>query len=209
MLDYVGIVKEFHLAFGQAAPDTETELDQKTRDLRVRLVLEEYLETVNALSTPGEVDRVELADGLADLIYVLAGTLASAGARFSDITEEAFNFFEPNAKLANARDINKADAIAAMGESVNLVKYGLVYKNDRVLKAGADMLLQDILAIAEGYNIPIETVFTEVHRSNMSKLGADGKPIRDATGKVVKGPNFFRPDIKKILDAHTSIQATP
>ena len=46
-----------------------------------------------------------------------------------------------------------------------------------------------------------EQAFNEVHRSNMSKLGEDGKPIRrDSDGKVLKGPNYFRPDIAQFLE---------
>lgn len=42
--------------------------------------------------------------------------------------------------------------------------------------------------------------FEEVHRSNMSKLGADGKPIyREEDGKVMKGPDYFKPDMKKFI----------
>ena len=46
----------------------------------------------------------------------------------------------------------------------------------------------------------IEEVFNEIQKSNMSKLGADGKPIFREDGKVLKGPNYFKPDIKTILD---------
>ncbi len=46
-----------------------------------------------------------------------------------------------------------------------------------------------------------EQAFNEVHRSNMSKLGEDGKPIRrESDGKVLKGPNYFKPDIAQFLD---------
>lgn len=45
-----------------------------------------------------------------------------------------------------------------------------------------------------------ETAFAEVHRSNMSKLGADGKPIlRESDGKVLKGPNYFKPDLSQFI----------
>lgn len=44
--------------------------------------------------------------------------------------------------------------------------------------------------------------FAEVHRSNMSKLGEDGKPIYREDGKVLKGPNFFRPDLAALLAKH-------
>lgn len=46
----------------------------------------------------------------------------------------------------------------------------------------------------------IQDVFDEIQRSNMSKLGADGKPIYREDGKVLKGPSYSRPDIKSILD---------
>ena len=43
-------------------------------------------------------------------------------------------------------------------------------------------------------------VFTEIHSSNMSKMGEDGKPILREDGKILKGPNYFRPNIQKILN---------
>tara|TARA_B100000508_G_scaffold141093_1_gene146627 strand:- start:147691 stop:148095 length:405 start_codon:yes stop_codon:yes gene_type:complete len=46
----------------------------------------------------------------------------------------------------------------------------------------------------------IEDVFNEIQRSNMSKLGEDGKPIYREDGKILKGKNYFKPDIKSILD---------
>jgi predicted HAD superfamily Cof-like phosphohydrolase len=46
----------------------------------------------------------------------------------------------------------------------------------------------------------IEEVFNEIQRSNMSKLGEDGKPIYREDGKVLKGPNYFKPNIKAILE---------
>ena len=46
-----------------------------------------------------------------------------------------------------------------------------------------------------------QTAFDEVQRSNMSKLGEDGKPIvREEDGKILKGPNYFKPDLKKIVE---------
>lgn len=54
--------------------------------------------------------------------------------------------------------------------------------------------------LKHGLQHVIEDVFDEIHRSNMSKLGEDGKPIYREDGKVLKGPNYFKPDIRKILD---------
>lgn len=54
--------------------------------------------------------------------------------------------------------------------------------------------------IEHGMQHKIEEVFNEIKKSNMSKLGADGKPIFREDGKVLKGPNYFKPDINSILN---------
>jgi predicted HAD superfamily Cof-like phosphohydrolase len=53
--------------------------------------------------------------------------------------------------------------------------------------------------IEHGLQHKIEEVFDEIQRSNMSKLGEDGLPIYREDGKVMKGPNYFKPDFEKIL----------
>ena len=53
--------------------------------------------------------------------------------------------------------------------------------------------------IAHGFQDKIEEIYDEIQRSNMSKLGSDGKPIYRKDGKVLKGPNYFKPDIEKVL----------
>ncbi|CEJ94725.1 hypothetical protein VHEMI10241 [[Torrubiella] hemipterigena] len=56
--------------------------------------------------------------------------------------------------------------------------------------------------IAHGMQDIIEDVFAEIHRSNMTKLGSDGKPIRrEGDGKILKGPNYSRPDLKGIVES--------
>ena len=63
--------------------------------------------------------------------------------------------------------------------------------------------LTDILYVTYGaghaFGINLDDCFREVQNSNMSKLSADGKPIYNQAGKVMKGPNYFKPDLKKIL----------
>ena len=54
--------------------------------------------------------------------------------------------------------------------------------------------------ITHGMQDVIDEVFEEIQRSNMSKLGRDGKPIYREDGKVLKGPNYFKPNIAKILN---------
>lgn len=60
-------------------------------------------------------------------------------------------------------------------------------------------LLYVVYGTAAAYGIPIDDVYREVHKSNMSKLGEDGKPIYREDGKVLKGPNYKAPDIESII----------
>ena len=75
-------------------------------------------------------------------------------------------------------------------------------QNDLIEVADAlgDMLYILCGTILEhGMQYKIEEVFEEIQRSNMSKLGADGKPIYREDGKVMKGPNYFKPQISDII----------
>ena len=55
--------------------------------------------------------------------------------------------------------------------------------------------------IEHGMQYKIDKVFSEIQNSNMSKLDDDGNPIYRKDGKVLKGPNYFKPNIKEILDS--------
>lgn len=102
---------------------------------------------------------------------------------------------------------------ATLGEAVNLLRYNLmkeeneeyyeaVQNNDLIEIADAlgDMLYILCGTIIEhGLQHKIEEVFDEIQRSNMSKLGADGKPVYREDGKVMKGPNYFKPNFEEIL----------
>lgn len=83
-----------------------------------------------------------------------------------------------------------------------LREYQDAYNNDDLVEM-ADALVDLVYvvlgtAVAHGFH-NFDKMFDEVHRSNMSKLGADGKPIIREDGKVLKGPNFFRPQLKPFL----------
>ena len=71
------------------------------------------------------------------------------------------------------------------------------------LKEVADALT-DILYVTYGaghaFGINLDKCFSEVQNSNMSKLGIDGKPIYNDQGKVMKGPNYFKPDLTKFIN---------
>ena len=75
---------------------------------------------------------------------------------------------------------------------------------DRDMVQIADALT-DLLYVVYGaghaFGIDLDECFQEVHSSNMSKLGPNGKPIHREDGKVMKGPGFFEPDLENILGA--------
>ena len=74
--------------------------------------------------------------------------------------------------------------------------------DNRDIKEVADALT-DILYVTYGaghaFGIDLDKCFEEVQNSNMSKLGSDGKPIYNDMGKVMKGPNYFKPDLGKFV----------
>ena len=97
-------------------------------------------------------------------------------------------------------------------EKISKLRYDLIKEeldefqealNEKNLKEIADSLT-DILYVTYGaghaFGINLDKCFDEVQRSNMSKLGADGKPIYNEHGKVMKGPNYFEPNLKKFID---------
>ena len=108
----------------------------------------------------------------------------------------------------------KNEPTADLGVAKNLLRFNLMKEeNEEYLEAAnandvvevadalGDMLY--ILAgtiIEHGMQYKIAEVFDEIQRSNMSKLGEDGHPIFREDGKVLKGPNYFKPNIGEILE---------
>ncbi|MGJ8592816.1 MAG: hypothetical protein ACSHXF_09725 [Aquaticitalea sp.] len=105
--------------------------------------------------------------------------------------------------------------IADLGLEKNLLRYELMREeNEEYLEAAknGDLVevadaLGDLLyilcgtIIEHGLQYKIEEVFNEIQRSNMSKLGDDGEPIYREDGKVLKGPNYFKPNILEVLNS--------
>ena len=104
--------------------------------------------------------------------------------------------------------------IANLGNSKNKLRFSLMSEeNEEYLEAANN---DDIIEVADalgdmlyilcgtiiehGMQDIIEDVFGEIQRSNMSKLGEDGEPIYREDGKVLKGPNYFKPNFKKFFN---------
>ena len=90
--------------------------------------------------------------------------------------------------------------VELIGEELHELKEA-IKNNDLVEVADA---LTDILYVTYGaghsFGVDLDKCFDEVQRSNMSKLGEDGNPIYNDSGKVMKGPNYSAPDLKKIIE---------
>ena len=97
-------------------------------------------------------------------------------------------------------------------EKINTLRYDLIKEELEELKEAMenkDLLevadaLTDILYVTYGaghaFGINLDKCFEEVQNSNMSKLDANGKPIYNNAGKVMKGPNYFKPNLSKFLN---------
>ena len=94
---------------------------------------------------------------------------------------------------------------------INELRYNLIKEELDEFKQALDNndllevadALTDILYVTYGaghaFGINLDACFEEVQNSNMSKLGSDGKPIYNDQGKVMKGPNYFKPDLSKFI----------
>ena len=97
-------------------------------------------------------------------------------------------------------------------DKVNSLRYDLIKEELEELKEAMenkDLLevadaLTDILYVTYGaghaFGVDLDKCFEEVQSSNMSKLGEDGKPIYNKSGKVMKGPKYFKPDLTKFIN---------
>ena len=96
-------------------------------------------------------------------------------------------------------------------DKINILRYNLIKEELDEFKQALDNndllevadALTDILYVTYGaghaFGINLDACFEEVQNSNMSKLGNDGKPIYSDQGKVMKGPNYFKPDLSKFI----------
>jgi|TARA_B110000971_G_scaffold11309_1_gene10715 predicted HAD superfamily Cof-like phosphohydrolase len=96
-------------------------------------------------------------------------------------------------------------------EKITSLRYDLIKEELQELKEALDSkdikevadALADILYVTYGaghaFGIDLDKCFEEVQNSNMSKLGSNGKPIYNEQGKVMKGPNYFKPNLSKFV----------
>ena len=109
--------------------------------------------------------------------------------------------FNQDVKVSSSLSTEKINSlrVSLINEELEELKQAISEKN---LIEVADALT-DILYVTYGaghaFGIDLDKCFDEVQNSNMSKLGKDGKPIFNEFGKVMKGPNYFKPDLSKFI----------
>ena len=118
--------------------------------------------------------------------------------------EKVKNFMQIFGQEVKTKPSFPSDKITTLRYSLieeELLELKLALKEKNITEV-ADALT-DILYVTYGaghaFGIDLNKCFDEVQNSNMSKLGNDGKPIYHESGKVKKGPNYFKPNLKKYL----------
>lgn len=111
--------------------------------------------------------------------------------------------------LVPTKDVPELPTEAEATRLNNLIHEELMELNEALDKGDiievADALTDILYVTAQqalAFGFPVDSLLREVHRSNMSKLDVDGKPILRHDGKVLKGLNFSEPDILKVLKEH-------
>ena len=217
--EFYDLVKEFNTAMGQAVDKPMT---YKLAAFRLSLIEEELRElevecsyAIKDIAEEGEVGRTtikNLIKELADLEYVAAGFNVTFGIPLVPVFDEDYDFskirdyyFTEEALIHRLKDIR--EQIYNIREIVKKSLHEVEHEPDSYHPlywmqesiTGTSRLTQAIVDFSLSCGINLIEVFREVHKSNMSKLGDDGKPIYREDGKVIKGPNYKKPDMDRFV----------
>lgn len=212
-------VKEFNTAMGQAVDKPMT---YDLAKLRLNLIDEEMRElevecsyASKDIDEEGEVSRstiMNLIKELADLEYVAAGFNVAFGIPLNPYTNIDYDFGKSRKYGFTKENINSGMrdvkvAVNVVHEVVKKYLYEQEYGDSKhtseywesALSSASVNLTMAVVFFAICNNIDLPEVFDEVHKSNMSKLGDDGKPIYRKDGKVIKGPNYKKPNLERFV----------
>ncbi|MBC9706673.1 MAG: nucleoside triphosphate pyrophosphohydrolase family protein [Enterococcus sp.] len=188
----VDLVKEFHLTYGQPVRDVP-QFDVAEKPMRHSLIDEEVGEFIDACMAH---DFVEVIDALADIVYVVCGAAITHGVALSVSIPRPV--FLPAPPAEYVFDTNLGNKLAAINIAIHLAD-----NTDELKKHWEEMILA-CYDFAFAFGIDLDEVLTEVQASNLSKLGANGEVLRREDGKILKGPNFFVPNIAKFIERRTA-----
>lgn len=206
-LKMVTLTKEFSLAMEQPV-NVGLDMPTDLLELRLKLIKEETKEFTHAIMFESNANT--LKEGC-DLLYVLAGSIATIG-----ITNLDFNFdyknnfeglFNPNLPYTHIEDLTAycklietqgdlATQVVKLHNDRNTRKWYFNYHIPYFMYLVFDLLSNFLFA---GNTDLMMDAFKEVHASNMTKLGDDGKPAYREDGKVIKGPNYRKPNMEQFI----------
>ena len=187
--------------------------------LRIKLLKEEVQEGFEAAKQFYTADEtvstrdifIEIVDAVGDVLVLTLGT----GCVYHLVLDcPSFEVIDEAQALTNGRELNVGLVFQLLYDELENLQHYLAVataapKRAILQAAAVSRCLQNIInlcfahASAYGYNL-IEVV-REIHRSNMSKLGEDGRPIYREDGKIMKGPNYFKPDLASVLDKDDAV----
>jgi predicted HAD superfamily Cof-like phosphohydrolase len=174
-------VREFNTTFGvhmSATPTTRV----PAAGLRYELLREEIEEYVTAKAA---LNIVEIADALGDIQYVSDGAALVFG-----ISDQITRTEDTEGRYPDFPNL------------LEEVRLAILYNDIEELAGFLSEITSATYTLATWYGIDLDAIVDAIHKSNMSKLGEDGKPIyREGDGKVLKGPNYKTPtdDIRKLV----------
>jgi len=187
--------------------------------LRIKLLTEEVQEGFEAAKLFYTADEnistrdifIEIVDAVGDVLVLTLGT----GCVYNLVLDcPSYEVVAEAQALTTGRDLNVGLVFQLLFEELENLQHYLAVATaapkKAILQAAAvSRCLQNIVnlcfahASAYGYNL-VEVV-REIHRSNMSKLGEDGRPIYREDGKIMKGPNYFKPNLASVLDKDDAV----
>jgi len=202
MNEQLQMVRDFHSVFNypqapHRAQEVCPDLEDKVIYARMSFLVEELAEILINMAS-GNVEKQ--LDGAVDLSYFVLGTLAIIG---KDVYEPEGGYAFVNDKEIAGDNIQLRTVIDALNKTVFLMTFLQCDQEAKLdLDKGLSYLHFACVNFAETHlNADFFGAFSEVQRSNLSKLGLDGQPIYNEAGKIQKGPNFSGPKLLQFFRA--------
>jgi predicted HAD superfamily Cof-like phosphohydrolase len=187
------MVTEFHKLNGSVINGKKNGLEVAV--LRSRLMVEEFAETLAALH---QNDVLEVADGLADFLYVIYGTAVSYGTQCEDV-------FVPT-RRAPVTSFSRAATLSFTNTTLPRLWFAcslLDTGQRKDLGPALQALATEVCTWGAAWGLPMQDLFAEVQRSNMTKTFAGTQNTTGGkypAGVKAKGPDYKAPDIKGVLE---------
>lgn len=191
----------------------------KIANLRLRLLNEEIQEGFDAAKQFYSNDEkittreafIEIVDAVGDVLVLTLG----AGCVYNLVLDcPSYDISDCAEELLKGRELNVGLVFTLLEEELgnleHYLKVSTAAPKKAILQAAAvSRSLQNIVnlcfAHASAYGYNLVEVMREIHRSNMSKLGENDRPIYREDGKIQKGPNYFKPDLASVLDKNDAV----